>query len=220
MDCGALSTEELLLRCVQTGDAAAWKEFIRRFHGLIATVVLRVARRWGETSSQCVDDLVQGVYLKLCDHDCQRLRKFQSRHEDAFFGYLKVVAANHAQDTCKAAHSAKRGSGAKDASVGESVADSRAAPAGAETSERRILLQELDALLLKLAQGPHLERDRKVFWLYYRVGLTASAIAALPSIGLSTKGVESTISRLTRLLREQMYPKGWKEPFGQHYVED
>ena len=43
-----------------------------------------------------------------------------------------------------------------------------------------------------------------MFWLYYRVGLTANAIAALPSIGLSMKGVESTILRLIRLLRQEI----------------
>lgn len=75
----------------------------------------------------------------------------------------------------------------------------------AKNSERGILLRELDALLCRLlAAGPQLERDRRIFWLYYRVGLAASAIAALPSTGLTTKGVESTILRLTRLLRQEM----------------
>jgi DNA-directed RNA polymerase specialized sigma24 family protein len=65
-------------------------------------------------------------------------------------------------------------------------------------------LQQIDAHLGRLAVGQNLERDRRVFWLYYRVGLTANAIASLPAIGLSTKGVESTILRLTRLLRQEL----------------
>jgi RNA polymerase sigma-70 factor, ECF subfamily len=40
-----------------------------------------------------------------------------------------------------------------------------------------------------------------IFWLYYRDGLTARAIAQLPGIRLSVKGVESTIHRLTRRVR-------------------
>jgi RNA polymerase sigma-70 factor (ECF subfamily) len=43
-----------------------------------------------------------------------------------------------------------------------------------------------------------------IFWLYYEQGMTAKAIAALPSINLTSKGVESAISRLTRLVREQV----------------
>ena len=69
---------------------------------------------------------------------------------------------------------------------------------------RSILLREINAALGRLAVGQNLERDRRVFWLYYRVGLTANAIASLPAIGLSTKGVESTILRLTRLLRQEL----------------
>jgi len=78
------------------------------------------------------------------------------------------------------------------------------AGATAKSSERGILLQQIDAHLGRLAVGQNLERDRRVFWLYYRVGLTANAIASLPAIGLSTKGVESTILRLTRLLRQEL----------------
>ena len=60
-------------------------------------------------------------------------------------------------------------------------------------AEKAVLLREVNDALSRVAAGPHLQRDRKVFLLYYRVGLSANAIAALPSIGLSTKGVESSI---------------------------
>ena len=202
MDYAALSAERLILACTQTGDAAAWGEFVRRFHRLIATVALRVARRWGDSSPQVVDDLIQETYLKLCAANFRILRSFKSQHPDAFYGYLKVVTANLVHDQFKAAHSGKRGSGTSEVAVDPQIASEGGA--SAKSSERRILLQQVDALLSKLAAGRHLERDRRVFWLYYRVGLTANAIASLPAIGLSTKGVESTILRLTRLLRHEL----------------
>jgi len=202
MDSAALSTEELLVKCANSGDEVSWEEFVRRFHRLIATVALRVARRWGEFSPQVVDDLVQEVYLKICADRFRMLRSFKSHHPDAFYGYLKVVTANLVLDHFKGAHSIKRGSGRVGAAA---EAQTSATPdATAERSERKILMREVDALINRLAAGPHLERDRTVFWLYYRVGLTANAIAALPSIGLSMKGVESTILRLTRLLRQEI----------------
>ena len=58
MDFAPRSTEELVLKCVESGDAAAWEEFIRRFHPPIARVALRVARRWGACTPQLIDDLV------------------------------------------------------------------------------------------------------------------------------------------------------------------
>lgn len=207
MDSAALSTEELLLKCANTGDEASWNEFVRRFHRLIATVALRVARRWGEFSPQAVDDLVQEVYLKLCADRFRMLRSFNSHHPDAFYGYLKVVTANLVLDHFKGAHSIKRGSGAVAVQADPQTSsrpDTIAAVGVAEKGERKILMREVDALINRLAAGPHLERDRTVFWLYYRVGLTANAIAALPSIGLTMKGVESTILRLTRLLRQEI----------------
>ena len=206
MDYAALSAEELVLACRQADDVAAWQEFVRRFHRLIATVALRVARRWGEPSRQVIDDLVQETYLKLCADNFQVLRSFKSHHPDAFYGYLKVVTANLVHDHFKAAHSSKRGSDAIQLTIDtqptSSVVAFRATPNG--TSDREILMREIDATLSKIAAGPQLQRSRRIFWLYYRVGLTANAIAALPHVGLSTKGVESTILRLTRLLREEL----------------
>jgi RNA polymerase sigma-70 factor (ECF subfamily) len=205
MDYAALSAEELVLACRQTDDAAAWQEFVRRFHRLVATVVLRVARRWGESSPQLIDDLVQETYLKLCAGNFRMLRSFKSHHPDAFYGYLKVVTANLAHDHFKAAHSAKRGSGTVEIAVDPQITSAAdTSDADVKSNERRILLRELDDLLCKHAAGPQLGRDRRIFWLYYRVGLTASSIAALPSISLTTKGVESTILRLTRLLRQEI----------------
>src|SRR5215471_6887498 len=124
MDYASLSAEELVLACGQSDDAAAWQEFVRRFHRLIATVVLRIARRWGEPSPQVIDDLVQETYVKLCADNFQILRCFKSHHPDAFYGYLKVVTANLVHDHFKAAHSSKRGTDAKKLAIDEQPASS------------------------------------------------------------------------------------------------
>jgi RNA polymerase sigma-70 factor, ECF subfamily len=179
-------------------------------------VALRIARRWGEPSPQLIDDLVQETYLKLCADNFQILRSFKSLHPDAFYGYLKVMTANLVHDHFKAIHSSKRGADAVilaiDAQPTSSVSALRST--SNRTDDREILMREIDAALSQIAAGPQLQRSRRIFWLYYRVGLTANAIAALPYIGLSTKGVESTLLRLTRLLRQELdknQPKGVAE---------
>jgi RNA polymerase sigma-70 factor (ECF subfamily) len=48
-----------------------------------------------------------------------------------------------------------------------------------------------------------------IFLLYYRQGLTASEIAALPALGLTTKGVESIIARLTHMIRSHIAHEGF-----------
>jgi RNA polymerase sigma-70 factor (ECF subfamily) len=70
--------------------------------------------------------------------------------------------------------------------------------AGRDETEWRLLLRDIDDFLKK---PPVSERDRQIFWLYYRQGMSAKEIAALSSLSLSVKGVESVIVRLNQLIR-------------------
>jgi RNA polymerase sigma factor (sigma-70 family) len=201
-----LSDQELVLLCARTRDALAWKEFVVRFHRLVATVTMRTCRRYGSTSLDVIDDLVQDTYAKLWDEDRRILRSFEALPGGSFHSFLKVVAANVAHDHFKRELSAKRGGAKREAVLLDdaTTAVSSASPGSTEASERGILSRELDALLSELVDGASCERDRRIFWLYYRVGLTAEAISRLASIGLGVKGVESTILRLSRLLRDRV----------------
>ena len=71
-------------------------------------------------------------------------------------------------------------------------------------AERAILIDQIDRKLVGALAPGEIRRARLVFWLYYRTGLTANAIASLPSVGLTTKGVESLLFRLTRLVRDRV----------------
>lgn len=183
-----------------------WVEFVRRFHPLIATVVLRTAQSCGELTPTLHDDLIQETYLKLCANDCRLLRNFRSRHPDAIFGFLKVVTANVVYDHFKASHAAKRGGRGIPVSLEEEQEGSqshlREFPASNSSRiEQTILVQEIDRCLKRTISPTELSRSRRIFWLYYRCGLSARAIASLPHINLTTKGVESTIFRLSGLVR-------------------
>jgi len=206
VDYGALSSQALVKACLDTRDALAWQEFVRRFHKLIATVVLRTARRWNEGSPHLIEELVQETYLKLCTDDCRLLRSFRSLHDDAIFGYIKVLAANLVHDHFKSSRAEKRGGSTITTEIDcESVTkQSGGLGASLAESEQKILLEQIAMCLEAATSGPNGARDRRIFWLYYRAGLAASAIASLPSIGLATKGVESTIFRITRLIRTQL----------------
>jgi len=199
-----MSLEELVRACAQGGDAAAWEEFVRRFHPLIAGVVVRTARRWGASSPALFDDLVQESYVKLCRDHMRLLREFEPQHPEAFYGYLKVIAANVVHDHFRALHSRKRGPGAGDCEAEDLGRTAKAVGEGTpDRIERAILLREVDAVLLTL-EGAEATRDRAIFWLYYRQGLTAQAIAELPTLSVGVKGVESVLHRLTRLVRERL----------------
>jgi RNA polymerase sigma-70 factor (ECF subfamily) len=201
----SLSIEDLLHRCSIGGDLGAWEEFVRRFHRLIATVVLSTATRLGDSSKHTVDDLIQETYLKLCDDNFRILRNFEQQHPDAFLGYIKVVTANIVRDHFKLVYSEKRGASRIEQFAEDFVPVAAENTAGSQKAiERGVLIKEVRQHLDLCVAGPDQERNRRIFWLYYRVGLSARAIAVMPGIGLTTKGVESILMRITRDLRERM----------------
>jgi RNA polymerase sigma-70 factor, ECF subfamily len=201
----SISPEELVRSCFDSGDAEAWEEFVRRFHRLIASVVLHTADRLGDASTETADDLIQDTYLKLCADNFRLLRKFSSRHPEAIFGYIKVVTANVVRDHFKSLHSEKRGAGliVETPELLVPVANG-SSQAGANTIERKVLIKDIQRHLEVCTAGPEQARNCRIFWLYYQAGLAASTIASLPEINLTTKGVESLIWRITRDLRERM----------------
>ena len=200
-----LSSIELVRKCAGSADPEAWAEFIRRFQPVIAAAVLRTARRFGEPSRQLLDDLIQDTYLKLCEDGSRMLRSFQPRQEDSIFGYLKVVAANVVYDHYKSALAGKRGASQTDAINETLQIDSKTTGSdSAAAIHRNLELERIDNILTMITAGKDQLRKRTMFWLRHQQGLTASEIASLPSIGLTTEGVESVLLRLTVMIRRHM----------------
>jgi RNA polymerase sigma-70 factor (ECF subfamily) len=198
MDYRSLSSPALIQQCAMGKAAEAWREFIRRFQPLIAGVVARAAARWTTVSATLVDDLIQETYLKLCTDEFRRLREFQSRHEDAVYGFLKVVAYNVTMDYFKVRQASKRGADLL-TDADPDVAFQTKGQSG--SADDQVLLREIDEMIDRIAAS---RRDKTVFLLYYRQGFTAQAIAGVPGIDLTAKGVESCLHRLTVQLREHM----------------
>jgi RNA polymerase sigma-70 factor (ECF subfamily) len=200
-----MSAEELIHACAESNDGPAWQEFVARFHRPISLSILRIAYQWGSIPSQVVDDLVQETYLKLCADKCRLLQEFAVQHPEAVLGYMKTIAVNVAHDHFKSLHSQKRGSGETGQLQEDFDPQAQTGDLGGQVAmERQVLLREIDRCLETCSEGSDKERDRLIFWLYYQQGMSAKAIAALPTVGLGAKGVESAILRLTRLVREQI----------------
>jgi len=195
-----LTDEELVRQCASSEDDALWQEFSRRFHRTIFLTVYRTLGRFTPPSDGVCDDLVQEVYLKLFERRAM-FSGFVADHEFATAGYVKLITANLVIDHLRRQQSQKRGPG-----LGVVSLDGDSAPqlADAPEGDAALLFDDIHRALRAVCSEP---RDRQVFWLYYRVGLTARAIAAIPAVGLTTKGVESTLFRVTRLIRERLHAK-------------
>ena len=200
-----MSGAELIGACAEANDSAAWDEFVSRFHRPISLAIIRAAYQWGEIPQEVVDDLVQDTYLKLCINRCRQLLEFATGHPDSILGYIKTIAVNVAHDHFKSLHSKKRGSGEVSQMMEDADPKAEKNKTGGQGAiERQVLLNQINECLEACAVGPDHDRDCTIFWLYYQQGMTAKDIAALPTVGLSAKGVESAVFRLARLVRDQL----------------
>lgn len=207
MDPKKLSLQELLQLCLATQDPALWQEFICRVQPLITSIVIKTVRRcrWVSPDPALADDLSQDTFLKLCANDFRALREFHFEHENSFYGFLKTVASHVAQDYLRKAYAPKRPESLEQEDLDKISVTVPGKTSLAEDTQTQILINEIQRILEEeLKNDANRARDITIFWLYYRFGLTAKEISQLASIGLTVKGVESTLLRLIRLLRGRL----------------
>ena len=200
-----LSLKDVVCLCAGPSDEEAWEEFVSRVGKPISLTVLRIASLWGEPSRALVEDLVQVTYLKLWEGGCRLLRDFAIEYPEAILRYIKKIAANATHDHFK--HRRSQSSGGNKPHVSMSDIDVEAGkevPGSQERITFGVFLTEIDGLLKRHLGGPDQERDRLIFWLYFRQGMSTQEIGSMPTIGLSPKGVGSVIERLKHGIREQI----------------
>ncbi|HEY5027681.1 MAG TPA: sigma-70 family RNA polymerase sigma factor [Candidatus Angelobacter sp.] len=201
MDPRKLSAQELVSYCLDSQDESAWTEFVRRFQPLIAGVVYRSVCARPRPNTSLVADLIQQTFVKLCRNNYKALRNFNFKDDHGFFGFLKVVASRVVEDHFREVNNQKRGGGREEEDIVNARIPVLFRSNSLQPAEMAILMGQIERCLAKLVSEPNFARDHAIFWLYYRQGLTAKAIAQLPAISLSVKGVESTLLRLTRFVK-------------------
>lgn len=205
----SLSLKDVICLCAGPRDDEAWVEFVSRVAKPLNLMILRTASMWGRPSQALVEDLTQAIYLKLWQGGRTLLREFAVERPEAVLGYLKRIAANSTHDYFRHRHS--QSAGGENWHVSTIDIDPEAdhgAQGSAENLALGIFLREIDEHLTRCLTGPDQERDRMIFWLYFRQGMSTREIASLPGIGLSTKGVGSVIERVKLAIREQIIEPG------------
>jgi RNA polymerase sigma-70 factor (ECF subfamily) len=205
-----LSLKDLVcLLCADSCDDEVWEEFVSRVGRPISLTIIRTtlsASKGDKPSQSLVEDLRQDTYVKLLQGGCRLLRDRAIQHPETLLGYLKVTAANVTRDHFK--HIGRQSGGGDNPHVSTSDVDPEAGKQVDGSQERiafGVLENEIDELLKHFLTGPDQERDRTIFWLYFRQGMSTKKIASLPSIvGLTAKGVGSVIERLKHGIREQI----------------
>lgn len=201
----SLSLKDVVCLCAGPPNDEAWEEFVSRVGRPINLTVMRTAALWRQPSRSLVEDLVQMTYLKLWEDRCRLLVDFAIQHPQAILGYIKKTAANLTHDYFK--HAKSQSAGGDKIHIQAADIDPEAgkhAPGSEERIAFAIFLKQIDEHLKRLLSGPEQERDRMIFWLYFRQGMSTKEIASMPTVGISAKGVGSVIERLKQFIREQV----------------
>lgn len=180
-------------RCVRApGDSSAWENFLGEQRRLLARIVFRVAARFGIAGPDEIDDAVQEICLKMSSQSS--FFHLTDEEDSVIETYMKALIAN-------AAHDYFRGQRAKKRDLLAATALDSDFPARTpelKDIETGVLLNQLHGL------AGEDSRSQYVFQLYYRFGWTAKEIANISYFGLSAKGVESLVHRLTTELRKKI----------------
>jgi RNA polymerase sigma-70 factor (ECF subfamily) len=198
MDYQDLAPVQLARLCAQK-DSEAWLEFICRYQRPITLVILRTLRKAGSTPTLVIDDLVQETYAALCADGLPLLRDFVEEYPSSLDAMVRAIAANLTHDYLRAQNAKKRGGDFHQVAYNSRALAQLPSPYGHETIELHQQLKEIDATL-EGHQTPS-ARDRAIFWLHFRLGMTANAIARVSTFQLTSKGVESSLRRTLSMLR-------------------
>jgi RNA polymerase sigma-70 factor (ECF subfamily) len=202
MDYQELASVQLAWLCAEK-DSEAWLEFIRRYQRPITLVILRILREAGGTPTLLIDDLVQEAYTALCANGCRLLRDFVEEYPSSLEAMVQVVAANLTHDYLRAQNAKKRGGDFHQVAYDSRAVAQLPSPYGHEIIELHLQLKEIDATLQGTPehQIPS-SRDRAIFWLHFRLGMSATAIARVSRFHLTSKGVESSLRRTVGMLKK------------------
>jgi len=202
----SLSLKDVVCLCADPRNDDAWEEFVSRVDKPIGLTIKRTAEVWVKPFRSLIEDLVHETYVKLLKDRCRHLRDFAIEPSDTeILRYIKRTAINVTYDHFK--HHLSQKEGGDNPHVSTSDVDPEAGPDVYGSQERiafAVFLKEINEHLKHCLTKPDQERDRTIFWLYFRQGMSTKEIASLPTIGLAAKGVGSVIERLKHDIREQI----------------
>jgi RNA polymerase sigma factor (sigma-70 family) len=207
---GEMSSADLVRECGERlTDRDLWKEFQKRFQGLIFLYLMRSLRidRIQDDAADLVPDLAQEVYLRLVQPDGRILRSFRGTTEFSVMAFLAKIASSVVHDHYRAETSGKRRA--------QVIPIDSAQTAEAHVKKSQDAPQSDSSLLSSVASWIDVERivegdpDRKnarrnalIFKLHYIDGFEAGEIASFPGFELTKSGVETILTRLRKRIQQ------------------
>ena len=183
---------ELIRECVQ-GDAGAWQLLMKRYGGLVAAAVRNTLRRVRRVpDSNEVEEVIQSIWVALCDDDYRPLRGFEAKC--AFTTWLTVLSTRRTLDHLR---TERRKGSLKNLSLDQEAADLLE---DLRTSGETIAEDDRNLVFESLERVP--PEDRLILKLYYLDGLSYRGVGRV--LGVTANTVASHLERARTNVREAL----------------
>jgi RNA polymerase sigma factor (sigma-70 family) len=202
-----LTVGELLKKCSERPpNEAAWLEFVRRYNTTIKSFVVRTYHRKSRIDpdrklqfpEDTIEDLVQGVYIKLVEDQNSALDRFEGEHENSIFKYLGMISMNVVIDHFREVTAQKR---PKITVSLDQLLMRGDSPFPATDSDITFLEEEIEQALNKVVKRKNRDRDILIFKLRFYEELTLNEIAEALGLGLSPVSIGSILNRVVSKIK-------------------
>lgn len=216
------SIDTLIKKCLEhSPNEIAWAEFVRRFNSIIRKNIIKTLQaRLSEgfdpnltIEDHRVDDLVQGVYIRLIQDNRQALKKFKGEFHTSIYSYLAAIAVNVVRDYCREIHAIKRPqiavsldsllgeSGDGVLARGNSIHEENQLVDVMDEEEQEIVLRLIDEAFRRVPKWKNRDRDVLMFKLRIIHGLKLKEIDNIMGLGLSTVTISSIVNRTLKKIK-------------------
>jgi RNA polymerase sigma-70 factor (ECF subfamily) len=201
-----LDAAELLRRCaMDLQNEELWQEFYSRYKRKILLYLLRAFRMTGGRSDEFLrfaEDWVQDVFTKLVHNDGHVIRSFRGATEVSVNAFLASIALSIVVDHLRSQSAVRRRAQVVPIDQLQDVSSPRVDPGGRFSALLELI--DVEKALRTDEESKNPERDLLIFKLHFVEGLSASEIASIPTLKLTTSGSEKVLSRVrNRLVRRQ-----------------
>ena len=205
-----LTVTELLQRCAARPiDEAAWEEFVRRYHPTIRAFVVRTFQQKIHASPDqkqqfpdgSIEDLIQGVYVKLINDETNALARFEGEYDNSIFQYLGIIATNVVRDHFRVILAQKRPRVTFSLEDLSNEGVEISSPSPEARRDIRVTQDEIEEVLHRMITGRNSARVIMIFKLRYFQEMGPSEIANMVGEGLTGIAVSSILSRAVGRIR-------------------
>ena len=185
-------------------------EFVCRYDDTIRhTVAHEIYKRKASGSKMIhphLEDAVSETYVRLFRNGAQALRRFKSRHTNAIFVYLRMIAyrvvINYYRDLMR--HNVQEAVEPLDEMA--AISSESKLPLFAGDAAHRLERQSAEAALRTnfrhAFRDANVNRNFIIFKLHFIYGYHASEIACLKGLGLSERSISNTADRMRQWLKQ------------------